>query len=180
MVGRLRAELPESAWPLAFTGLKRIVDYQDVAYGDDYLDRLGKLAALDAANAGAAKGFAFTAEAARRLAVAMAYDDVIRVADIKVRPSRFARLRAEAGAAADEIVYATEYLRPRAEEICGMLPAGLGSFIERNSVLFRALDRLVNRGRRVRIGRIGGFLQLFCVAALKTDTADEPAPQARD
>ena len=114
LVGRLRAELPESSRRLAFAGLKRIVDFQDVAYGDDYIDRLGKLAALDAANGGAAKNFAFTAEAAKRLAVAMAYDDVIRVADIKLRPSRFVRLREEAGAAPDQLVYATEYLHPRA------------------------------------------------------------------
>jgi indolepyruvate ferredoxin oxidoreductase beta subunit len=167
LVGRLRAELPESARPLAFAGLKRIVDFQDVAYGDEYIDRLGKLAALDAADGGAAKNFAFTAEAAKRLAVAMAYDDVIRVADIKARRSRFARLRQEVGAAPDQLVYSTEYLHPRGEEVCGMLPASLGAFIEAHPSLFRALDRLVNRGRRVPVGRIRGFVQLYCVAALK-------------
>ena len=40
--GALRADLPESARQLAFAGLKRIVDFQDVAYGDDYIDRLQK------------------------------------------------------------------------------------------------------------------------------------------
>ena len=167
LVTRLRAELPEPSRSLAFAGLRRIVDFQDVAYGNEYLDRLGKLAALDSANGGEAKTFAFTAEAAKRLAVAMAYDDVIRVADIKLRPSRFARLREEADAAPDELVYATEYLHPRGEEVCGMLPAPLGAFIEARPFLFRALDRLVNRGRRVQVGRIRGFLQLYGVAALK-------------
>ena len=167
LVARLGAELPKNARSLAFAGLKRIVDFQDVTYGDEYIDRLAKLAALDAAHGGEAKNFAFIAEAAKRLAVAMAYDDVIRVADIKLRPSRFARLREEAGAAPSELVYATEYLHPRGEEICGMLPARLGLFIEARPFLFRALDRLVNRGRRVPVGRIGGFLQLYAVAALK-------------
>jgi indolepyruvate ferredoxin oxidoreductase beta subunit len=97
----------------------------------------------------------------------MAYDDVIRVADIKLRPSRFARLREEAGAAPDQLVYATEYLHPRGEEICSMMPASLGAFIEGRPLLFRGLDRIVNRGRRVPVGRIGGFLQLYCVAALR-------------
>jgi indolepyruvate ferredoxin oxidoreductase beta subunit len=167
LVGRLRSGLPESSRRFAFAGLKRIVDFQDVAYGDEYVDRLQKLAALDGAHGGAAKNFAFTAEAAKRLAVAMAYDDVIRVADIKLRPSRFARLREEAGAAPDQLVYATEYLHPRGEEICGMLPASLGAFIEARPFLFRMLDRLVNRGRRVPVARISGFLQLYCVAALR-------------
>jgi indolepyruvate ferredoxin oxidoreductase, beta subunit len=164
---RRRRPGPRSARPLAFAGLKRIVDFQDVAYGDDYIDRLQRVAGLDAANGGAAKNFAFTAEAAKRLAVAMAHDDVIRVADIKVRPSRFTRLREEAGAAPDQLVYATEYLHPRGEEICGMTPASLGAFIEARPSLFQMLDRIVNRGRRVPIGRIFGFLPLYCVAALK-------------
>jgi indolepyruvate ferredoxin oxidoreductase beta subunit len=167
LVGRLRAELLDAARPLAFMGLKRIVDFQDVRYGDEYIDRLVKLAALDAANGGERQGFAFTAEAAKRLAVAMAYDDVIRVADLKIKPARFVRLRAEAGASEGQLVYATEYLHPRGEEICGLLPARLGDFVERNPSLFRALDRLVNRGRRVPVGRISGFLQLYIAAALR-------------
>ena len=48
-----------------------------------------------------------------------------------------------------------------------MLPAPLGAFIEARPLLFRALDRLVNRGRRLQVGRIGDFLQLYGVAALK-------------
>jgi indolepyruvate ferredoxin oxidoreductase, beta subunit len=167
LVGRLRAELPESSRRFAFAGLRRIVDFQDVAYGDEYIDQLAKLAAHDAGNGGAERNFGFTSEAAKRLAVAMAYDDVIRVADIKLRPARFARLRGEAGAAPDQLVYVTEYLHPRGEEICGMLPASLGALIEARPLLFRTLDRLVNRGRRVPVGRISGFLQLYCVAALR-------------
>ena len=57
LVARLRSDLPESARPLAFAGLKRIVDFQDVAYGDDYIDRLKKLTALDAANGGRGEKF---------------------------------------------------------------------------------------------------------------------------
>ena len=48
-----------------------------------------------------------------------------------------------------------------------MMPASLGAFIEARPALFRALDRMVNRGRRVTVSRIGGFLQLYCVAALR-------------
>src|SRR4029077_10366215 len=75
LVARLRSDLPGSARPLALAGLKRIVDFRDVAYADDYIDRLLKLSALDAVIGVPAKLFAFTAEAAKRLAVAMAYDD---------------------------------------------------------------------------------------------------------
>ena len=50
------------------------------------------LAALDARHGGAARGHAFTAAAAKHLANAMAYDDVIGVADLKTRSARFARI----------------------------------------------------------------------------------------
>ena len=48
-----------------------------------------------------------------------------------------------------------------------MMPASLGAFVEARPRLFRALDRIVNRGRRVPVGRIFGFLQLYGVAALR-------------
>ena len=167
LVARLRDEVPDPARAMAFAGVKRVVDFQDVAYGNEYLDRLAALAELDAANGGAAKGFVFSREAAKYLAVAFAYDDVIRVADLKIRASRLARVNAEAGAKPSEIVYATEYLHPRAEEVCGALPRRLGEFIEARPRLFRALDNAVNRGRRIEVGRIGGFLQLYLVASLR-------------
>jgi indolepyruvate ferredoxin oxidoreductase beta subunit len=168
LVARLRDEIPEPARAMAFAGVKRAVDFQDVAYADEYLDRLAALANLDTTNGGAARGFAFTREAAKYLAVAFAYDDVIRVADLKIRAARVARVNAEVGAKPNEIVYSTEYLHPRAEEVCGAMPRGLGLFIEARPSLFHALDRLVNRGRRIDVGRIGGFLQLYLVASLRS------------
>ncbi|MBV9530901.1 MAG: indolepyruvate oxidoreductase subunit beta family protein [Bradyrhizobium sp.] len=167
LLERIRSELPRIAWPLVFEGLKRVVEFQNVAYGHTYLDQMKRLTELDLKHGGEAARFAFTCEAAKYVALAMAYDDVIRVADIKVRSSRFARLRKEIGAKADQIVYSTEYLHPRAEEICGLLPVRIGRLIENYPPLLRALDRTVNRGRRIAIGRLGGFLQLYVVAALR-------------
>jgi indolepyruvate ferredoxin oxidoreductase beta subunit len=167
LIARLRAEVPPAARAMAFAGVKRAVDFQDVAYADEYLDRLAALATLDTLNGGAANGLAFTREAAKYLAIAFAYDDVIRVADIKIRASRHARVDDEIGAKPSEIVYSTEYLHPRAGEVCGALPRRLGLFIEARPRLFGALDKFVNRGRRIDVRRIGGFLQLYLVASLR-------------
>jgi len=167
LVTRIRNEFAPEAQPMLFAGVKRAVDFQDVAYANEYLDRVGSLAALDRSYGGPEKSFAFTCEAAKYVAVAMAYDDVIRVADIKVRPARFARVRNEVGAKAGQIVYSTEYLHPRAEEVCGVLPAKLGAYIEERPSLFKALDRFVNRGRRIAVGELRGFLQLYVIAALR-------------
>ena len=97
----------------------------------------------------------------------MAYDDVIRVADLKTRASRFARVDKEIGRRPDQLVYLTEFMHPRMEEVVGAMPAGLGLWLERQPRLFRLLDRLVNRGRRVKTAHIGWFVSLNLVAALR-------------
>lgn len=155
--GRVAA-LPEAARPMALRGLAKVVDYQDVAYGSTYLDYLER--ARD-------KGDAFITEAAKYLANAMCYDDLIRVADLKTRASRETRLRGEQGADPEAIVHVTEYFHPRAEEVVGAFPAGLGGFIERRRWMMRGLDWLVNRGRRLRTDGLRGWLSLWVASGLK-------------
>src|SRR5689334_21415483 len=145
---------------------KRLDALPDFA-GHPSLDRLGALLASARVHDGEAHGFAFTIAAAKYVAVAMAYDDVIRVADLKVRRARFARVRSEVGAKADQIVYTTEYMHPRMDEVCGTLPKRLGEWIEDRPKLFAWLDRLVNRGRRVRTGTVLWFIALYLVSALR-------------
>ena len=162
---RIRA-FPAPAQPMLATGARKLVDYLDPAYAGEYLDRLGALCELDRAHGGEGRGFAFTVAAAKYVASAMAYDDVPRVADLKIRASRRARVRREVGAADDAIVATTEYFHPRAEELCGSLPKAWGEWIEARPALFKALDKIVNRGRRIRTDTIGGYLMLAAVARL--------------
>lgn len=167
LVNRIRSEFPEPAQPLLFAGAKRLTDYQDPAYADEYLSRVAALHTLDRKAGGADKDFAFTVQAAKYVAVAMAYDDVIRVADLKVRSSRFERVRKEVGAKDDQIVYMTEYMHPRMEEVCGTMPKAMGLWIENRPRLFDRLDRFVNKGRRVQTGTFFWFLSLYVVSALR-------------
>jgi indolepyruvate ferredoxin oxidoreductase beta subunit len=163
LLSRIRTQFPQNLHPILYTGVKHLVDFQDPAYADEYLDRLREIRAIDPP----VRDYALTATAAKYLAKAMAYDDVIGVADIKTRASRFARVRNEIGAAQDAIVYTTEFMHPRAEELVGMLPAGLGSWVESRPKLMGLIDRLVNKGRRVRTGTILWFLALYAVSALR-------------
>jgi len=167
LVHRIRGEFPLEAQPILYAGVKKLTDFQDPAYAGEYLDRVAALYALDRKHGGAEKEFAFTVQAGKYIAVAMGYDDVIRVADLKVRGSRFARVRKEVGAKPDQLVYTTEYMHPRMEEICGTLPKRLGLWIENRPKLFNRLDRFVNKGRRVQTGTIRWFLSLYVVSALR-------------
>ena len=104
-------------------GVERLVDYQDTRYASLYLDRLRRVLALeDRLDPGGAHGHALTRETARFLALWMAFDDVIRVADLKTRSERYARIRAEVGAKAGDLVTVHDYFKPRVAEIVGALP----------------------------------------------------------
>lgn len=155
--------LPEAIRDMARRGLKKVVDYQDLAYGSLYLDRLDQAVAVD----DAVHDYDFSVEAAKYLANAMVYDDIIRVADLKTRTSRQGRLRREQGVKDDAVIKVTEYFHPRMEEICGTLPAPLGRYIEARPKLFNFFDRRINKGRRIRTDSLRGYLMLWTMAALR-------------
>jgi indolepyruvate ferredoxin oxidoreductase, beta subunit len=160
---RVRENFPTAAQEMLRHGMRRLVDFQDVAYAHEYLDRVARLAARDNAD----QNHALTVEAAKQIAVAMSYDDVIRVADLKTRASRFARVRAEVAAAPDQLVGMTEFFHPRLEEVLATLPARLGLAIENAPVLSGMLGKMFGRGRRIRTDLLSGFLPLYAIAGMK-------------
>jgi indolepyruvate ferredoxin oxidoreductase, beta subunit len=164
LVERAR-QLPKAAHGMVAAGLRRVVDFQDVAYGAEYLELVERFAAIEAP--GGDPDFPLTRAAAKNIARAMAYDDVIRVADLKTRASRFARVEREVEARGDQIVYTTEYMHPGMAEICGTMPAWLGAAVESQRWLFRALERLVNQGRRVETRTLRWFLPLYLLAGMR-------------
>ncbi|MHC2281385.1 hypothetical protein ACVME8_008028 [Bradyrhizobium diazoefficiens] len=167
LVARLTQELPEPALTMARAGLKKVVDFQDVAYGTEYLDILRTLHAADRSAGGAARTYAFTEAAAKYLANAMSYDDVIRVADLKTRAGRRARIESELEMSEGQVLHTTEFMHPRMEEVMGVLPAGFGRWLGERPRLLGWLDRRVNRGRRVRTYSLPWFLALYLVGGLR-------------
>jgi indolepyruvate ferredoxin oxidoreductase beta subunit len=163
LLARIREQFPRPAWDWLGEGLARVVDWQDLAYGVEYLDRVACFANHDSAE----HGHALTIEAARWIAVAMSYDDVIRVADLKTRAERAARVRSEVGAAADDVVGSEEYFHPRLPEMLGVLPSGIASWFDRSPRLTAWLGPRLDRGRRIRTHTLRGHLQLRLVAALR-------------
>ncbi len=116
--------VPAAAQDIAREGVRRMIDYQDVAYAVLYLDRLDAVAALEPKGS---ESFALTAAVARGLALWMSFEDTIRVADLKIRAARAKRVLQEVRPSPGQLVQVTEFMKPRVEEICGTLPAGLGS-----------------------------------------------------
>lgn len=163
LLARIR-EFPAPLHGILFAGVRRLTDFQDPAYASEYLDRVNEFYRLDGVHGGGAKAYALTGAMAKYAAIAMAYDDVIRVADLKIRSDRFERVKRENAVGVGQIVYTTEYMHPRLEEVAGTLPAPLGRFLEANPKWFGWMFR---KGRRVRSGTIHWFLMLYLLAALK-------------
>ncbi len=153
--------LPAEAAAMAQAGLKKVVEFQDLAYGRAYLDRVEAMLAKDRAP------FDLTREAAKYIANAMAYDDIIRVADQKTRAGRMARIGREMGAKDAHVMQVTEFLHPRAEELVSLLPARMGASWMANPSRMALVDRLFNKGRRMRTDSLRGFLMLHVLGGLK-------------
>jgi len=154
---------PEALRDMAGRGLQKVVDYQDLAYGAEYLGRVDQALKLDDAG----HDYALSIAAAKHVANAMCYDDMIRVADLKTRSTRDRRVRKEVGVKDGNILQVTEYFHPRIEEFCGTMPAALGSYIENRPKLAGWLDRRINHGRRVRTDSFAGFAALWFIGGLR-------------
>jgi len=115
---------PPALHPLISLGYARLADYQDRAYAQRYLARLSELLTAErAGDPAASNGFAATHEAARWLALWMAFDDIVRVAELKSRARRTARVREEARAGEHDLLRVYEHFKPGVPELAGMLPA---------------------------------------------------------
>ena len=162
LVARINA-MPAPVAEMAMPGLRKVANFQNVDYGAAYLDKLDFILPQDDQN----QGFTLSREAAKYIANAMAYDDVIRVADLKTRARRFDRIRNEMGAGDEQVLHLTEFMHPRAEEIAGMLPAGLGERIENSPKWMARLDRWFSKGRRLRTDGLPAFLVLYVLGGMK-------------
>jgi indolepyruvate ferredoxin oxidoreductase beta subunit len=162
LVGRAQ-ELPEPVQHMALSGLMKVVDFQDVTYGARYLQRLEDV--VDRDDGG--RGWVLSQTAAKYIANAMSYDDIIRVADLKTRGPRFNRIREEMGVEGAQLVQLTEFFHPRADEIVSLFPAKMGARWEANPKRMALLNRLFNKGRRLRTHTLRSFLMLHFLGGLK-------------
>jgi indolepyruvate ferredoxin oxidoreductase beta subunit len=165
LIAQAVPKFPDSAHPIIRAGLERLADYQDLDYAKDYLARLTPI--IEAERRDGDGSGRLISETARELALGMAYEDTIRVAELKIRGSRFARVREEVRAREDQIVEIAEFMHPRLKEIAESVPAWLGRLMLRKGILRSAIENLTRHGRIVKTSSIRGFLQLYLVASLK-------------
>ena len=159
---KLRPIFPAETQPILREGASRCIDFQDQRYAILYLDRLDPIANLDHA----IDGYKLTIETGRFLALWMCYEDVIRVADLKTRRSRFERIREEVQAGPGEPVHVTEFLKPGLEELAAVLPRWIAGPLKWLARITGLAGKL-NVGMHVRTTSVSGFVLLRCLASLR-------------
>jgi len=118
LIFEIEQEYPDVLREILAEALFRLADYQDVWYSKKYLDSINKIYRLDR-NSG---DFMLTEMFAKNLALWMSYEDGIRVAELKINPERFKRIKKEMLLRDNQLFHVTDYLNPDAEEIYGLLP----------------------------------------------------------
>ena len=150
-------DFPLAAHPVLEEAVTRLIDYLDVPYANLYLQRLEAYAKGDQE---------LLVSVARHLAVRMGYEDIYRVAQVKVRPERLARIRAEAGAKDGEPIKVREFFKPRLSEISDVLPTGLGQWLQNVGI---RNPRLAGKSwpMLVETTSVSGYLRLSILAGLR-------------
>jgi len=138
-------------------GVSRLRDYQSEVYANLFLERIGSFRDGDSELA---------TETARQLALWMSYEDIIRVADLKTRASRFERVRKEVGAKEGEPVVVIDFLKPGVEEFASLLPHFLGKEITSWAEAHGKLDAY-NIGMHLKTSGVFGYLLVRSLAWLK-------------
>ncbi|MDI9330357.1 MAG: indolepyruvate oxidoreductase subunit beta family protein [Alphaproteobacteria bacterium] len=164
----LAAQFPADTHPVLALAQARLIEHQGPAYVALYACRLQSVLQAEQASSPGAEQHPITREVARWLALWMAFDDVIRVADLKSRASRMARLRRETRAAEHDLLKIYDHFKPGVPEIAGLLPPAWAK---------RTLNwdrRRVAQGRapwalpiQVATHTLGGWLMLRLLASLR-------------
>lgn len=158
-------DFSEPAASLVRAGVERVLDYQDADYAWLYLHRLQDINDLERRR-GDGTG-RLLAETARQLALGMSYEDTVRVAELKIRPDRFRRVRDEVRLGDDQLLGIAEFLHPRVQEIADTLPHRLGRWLLDTSWARSTVERFTRKGRVLKTSTITGFLLLYLIASLK-------------
>ncbi|HEX5846556.1 MAG TPA: indolepyruvate oxidoreductase subunit beta family protein [Rhodoplanes sp.] len=160
-----RRDYSGEAQQVVAAAIERLNDYQDTEYAKDFLARLRRFQEIEQ-QWGDGSG-RLLAETARQLALGMAYEDTIRVADLKIRSSRFARVREEMQIEDGQILEIAEFFHPRPQEIADTFPPSLGRWLLRSGWALGLVERATRKGKIVKTTAISGFLLLYALSKLK-------------
>ena len=153
------ASLPVSLHEVGYHSVNRLIDYLDEAYAEQWLDMVEKLIEINPAEQ-------VSLELGRHLALWMAYEDIPRVAQLKIRPDREQAVREEVRASSNQPMELSEFFHPRLEEVAALLPVKWGDVLLRSGLARRCSAALLGP-RTLRTDRLLMQLALRFLAGLR-------------
>ncbi|MFZ5490971.1 MAG: indolepyruvate oxidoreductase subunit beta family protein [Pseudomonadota bacterium] len=144
----------------------RLLDFQNGAYVREYLARVQEIQTAEKNQSGQDSSVV-TAGYAQHLANWMSYEDASRVAQLKLRPERFTRLRKDHNVRGEDPFWVDDFLAPDPPQIYGMLPVGLGRWVRERGRRWREDFDHIAMPMRVRSNRPWGYLTLSVVSAMR-------------
>ena len=148
---------PDSIQPTLRHALNRLTDYQNKVYAELYLSRLENFKEGDVN---------LLEVIAKQLALRMSYEDIIRVAQVKIRSERFDRIKVEAHKSSDDIIIVTDFFKPGIAEISDMLPPRIGKKLLAWGEKRNKIDNF-GFNMEVKTTSVNGFFKLWFLAKLK-------------
>jgi indolepyruvate ferredoxin oxidoreductase beta subunit len=157
-------DFPVGSRSMTLHGLVRTAVFQDKAYAARYLARVKRFADLDQDRDGESE---LTREAARHIALWMAYQDTIQVAQQKIRRGRMKRIRDEAKVRDNQLMEVREYLHPQIDEIIDTMPTWLGNPLSKSQSFRRLVYITTNKGMVLNTSSVGGYTLLNVMARVR-------------
>ena len=167
LLAQVEADFPAALVTSVTEGVRRLLDHTGLRYAELYVERMRQILTLEQVEPDATTDMTLSLRVAARLAVWMAYEDTIRVAEIKTRSRRFDGLYQEVGIEHQQVSYFREYLHPRIEEVAETLPTGIGRWVLGSGWASALMNRLFAGPKVVSTQSLRGFLSLYLVARMR-------------
>ena len=128
-----------------------------IKYSKLFITRVEKL--ISVINKDDPKVLSIAENIIRRLALWMTYEDIPRVAQLKIKPDRFVKIKNEINLKNNQILSVQDIFKPGLNEIGAMLPNKLGRWFIRNKKVTTLLP-FVGKGMKINSSTISGFFIL--------------------
>ena len=166
----IESDYPSNLREILAESVYRLIDYQDLAYADTYLNEVKNIYVIDENTKGTT--YKLTEHYAKNLALLMSFEDGIRVSELKIQSDRFKRIREEMRLRDDQVFHVVDYLKPDAEEIYGLLPNVLVSPVLRltQTGLFKKIWRRkkpLTMGQTPVTNSFSGYFRLWMLSKMK-------------
>jgi len=145
-------------------GKERCADYQNNKYSEVFIERVEKL--ISVINKEDPKELYIAENIVRRLALWMTYEDIPRVAQLKIKPDRFVKIKNEINIKSNQILLVQDIFKPGINEIAAMLPYKIGKWFIRYKNIMSRLP-LIGKGMKINSLTISGFIILKFLSSFR-------------